>query len=189
LLWRCILVFGFQVDYMYTYVATDTRVDSLLFGCVMAIGCNPALDKESLKLSARAWAICAALALLLLLFTVIYRNQEFRQTLRYTLQGIGFFPLFFCAIRYDRWPAFRWLELPWLRGLGIISYTFYLVHERCLQSFAHLVTPSPIPKAIGGFALSVAASVLMYYLVERRFARLRRRLHRDSPVLNARVPV
>jgi peptidoglycan/LPS O-acetylase OafA/YrhL len=180
LVWRCILVFGLHANPDYIYVATDTRFDALLYGCVMAIAFNPALDEHCLRLTARAWTAIVALSMGVLAFTLVYRNPEFRQTLRYTLQGIALFPIFFCAIRYHRWPIFGWLEHPWMRGLGIISYTFYLVHEKCLQMAGRLVGHDPLWRGLLGFVFTVAVSTLMYYLVERRFAALRKKLHRES---------
>jgi peptidoglycan/LPS O-acetylase OafA/YrhL len=189
LLWRCVLVYGFHMPAVYTYVATDARLDALLFGCIMAIGFNPALDREAAQFGARTWAVALAVGCMVLLFTLAYRNPFFRSTFRYTLQGLAFFPVFFCAIRYQQWPVFRWLEHPWVRGLGIISYTFYLVHERCLQAVSHNITQQPIVKALLGFGLAVGISTAMYYLVERRFARLRKRLHEAAAAAKAPVPV
>jgi peptidoglycan/LPS O-acetylase OafA/YrhL len=112
----------------------------------------------------------------LLLVSFLYRATEFRDTLRYTLQGIALFPLFYCAIRFHRWPVFAWLDSKPMRGLGLISYTFYLSHETGLY-FGHKVAAGPAG-ALLGFVLTVAFSTACYFLIERRFARLRHKLHR-----------
>jgi peptidoglycan/LPS O-acetylase OafA/YrhL len=177
LAWRCLLVFGFGFGESYTYLATDTRLDSILYGCIMGVWLNPALDGKILEMSPRRWIGVLAIAATVLLFCFIYRNASFRETFRYSLQGLALAPLFFCAIRYPQWPVFAWLNFGWVRGLGTISYTFYLIHttaldvaERCLGGPRMLV-------AVSGFLASVAFSAAMYFLVERRMAQIRRRLH------------
>lgn len=51
LAWRCVLTFVFHVNEHYTNSATDARIDSLLFGCIMGIGLNPFLDRPSKSLA------------------------------------------------------------------------------------------------------------------------------------------
>jgi peptidoglycan/LPS O-acetylase OafA/YrhL len=176
LAWRCVLVFGLDVSGYYVYNATDTRIDSLLFGCILGLWCNPAADKPTTQLSERGWLFLGALGLALLLASFLFRGEAFRDTLRYTLQGLGLFPLFYCAIRFHRLPVFAWLDSRPMRALGLISYTFYLSHEAALE-LARQAFGDGALRAAAGFALAVGFSATCYLLVERRFARLRRRLH------------
>jgi peptidoglycan/LPS O-acetylase OafA/YrhL len=44
LIWRIFLVHGLHVPESRTYLATDTRLDSLLYGCILGVWGNPALD-------------------------------------------------------------------------------------------------------------------------------------------------
>jgi peptidoglycan/LPS O-acetylase OafA/YrhL len=177
LLWRCALVFGFGVSSYYVYNATDTRIDSLLFGCLLGVWRNPALDRAQAKIGGRGWFFLCALGVALLLVSFLWRADAFRDTLRYTLQGLGLFPLFYCAIRYSRLPVFAWLDSRPMRALGLISYTFYLSHEAALDLARKALGSDGTLRAVVGFALAVAFSGACYFLVERRFARLRRRLH------------
>jgi peptidoglycan/LPS O-acetylase OafA/YrhL len=177
LLWRCVLVLGFDVGSYYVYNATDTRLDSLLFGCLLGLWCNPALDPAPAKVGERSWIVLCVLAIGLLLVSFLYRSTAFRDTLRYSLQGIALFPLFYCAVRYHRWPIFAWLDSRPMRGLGLISYTFYLSHEASIELAGKLLGDHGPARALAGFALAVAFSAACYVLVERRFARLRRKLH------------
>ncbi len=48
LAWRCILVFGLHAHKDRVYLGTDTRVDSILAGCVLAIFKNPVLDRDAI---------------------------------------------------------------------------------------------------------------------------------------------
>lgn len=177
LLWRCVLIFDLGVSYDYTYFATDTRIDSLLYGCIMGIWLNPVLDRQFLRVSGAQWTAVLALAVGLLCVTFLYRSPNFRETLRYSLQGIALFPIFFCAVRKHTWAVFRWLELPPVRFLGLISYTFYLVHVKALGFVDRYIDAPMLIRAICGFITAVAFSSAMYFFLERHLGALRRRLH------------
>jgi len=179
LAWRCLLFFGFGVgpDRDYIYFATDTRLDSLLYGCIMGVWLNPVLGRHFVSVSNARWIGVLALATAVLGLTFLYRSESFRETFRYSLQGVALFPFFFCAVRKNQWPIFRWLETRPIRFLGLISYTFYLIHLKVLV-IVHRYTDAPMPvRALFAFALAVAFSSAMYFLVERHLGSLRRRLH------------
>jgi peptidoglycan/LPS O-acetylase OafA/YrhL len=177
LLWRCYLVMHLGVSMHRTYMATDTRLDSLLFGCMMGIWCNPSLDRDSIALRARTWAVLLCLSVVLLLVTFLFRSPEFRETFRYSLQGVALFPIFFCSIRFSSWPIFSWLELKLLRGFGMISYTFYLCHFACLRLAEQYIDRSPITRGLAAFALAIAFASASYFFLERHLGTIRRRLH------------
>ena len=44
LIWRCTLVFGMGASEFRTNYASDTRIDSLLFGCALAVYANPMFE-------------------------------------------------------------------------------------------------------------------------------------------------
>jgi peptidoglycan/LPS O-acetylase OafA/YrhL len=177
LAWRCVLIFWLDAGGLYTYHATDTRIDSLLYGCIMGLWWNPAMDKAPQRMPGVAWAVVCVAALALLLFTFAYRSEAFRDTLRYSLQGIALFPIFYCAVRYHGLPVFAWLDSRPMRALGLISYTFYLSHEACIVLTGRWLGDTGIARAAAGFALTVAFSTACYLLIEQRMAVLRRRLH------------
>jgi peptidoglycan/LPS O-acetylase OafA/YrhL len=177
LAWRCVLMLVLENGAHYNYHATDTRLDSLLYGCILALWMNPALDPAPARISPRAWGAICALALGVLVFTFLYRSPFFRETFRYSLQGIALFPLFYCAVRFHRSPLFSWLGSAPMRGLGIISYTFYLCHEACFFIAGDYLDDKGWLRTVAGFALAVTFSCACYLLIERRFADLRRRLH------------
>jgi peptidoglycan/LPS O-acetylase OafA/YrhL len=180
LAWRFALSGILENPDHYIYHATDTRLDSLLFGCIMALWMNPVLDPAPAKISDRAWSAICAGALALLAFSFLYRSQLFRDTLRYTLQGIALFPLFWCAVRFHKAPVFAWLNTRPVRALGIISYTFYLTHYAAIQIAGKALGLGGVARGVAGFVIAVAFSAACYQLIEKRFAVLRRRLHREG---------
>jgi peptidoglycan/LPS O-acetylase OafA/YrhL len=177
LLWRYVLVLVIGVSTDYIYSATDSRLDSLLFGCIMGMWWNPALDQGRVPVGKRGWTILLMLAAPLLMVGFLYRSPLFRDTWRYTLQGIALFPAFYCAVRYSEWPMFRWLESAPMRGLGKISYTFYLSQLPCIELVKRHCTYNPVVVAPLGLILALGFSTLVYFYCERPFAAVRRRLH------------
>jgi peptidoglycan/LPS O-acetylase OafA/YrhL len=181
LLWRCYIFFELGLGHSYTYLATDTRLDSLLYGCIMGMWLNPVLDQERLQLRKRT-AICLfGVGTLLLLATFAYRNDAFRETLRYSLQGVALFPIFYCAVRYPHWGIFSWLQSRVMRALGLVSYTFYLSHVAILELMKVYGPASSLLRGVLAFIATLAFSAAMYFLVEKRFANLRKRLHGPDP--------
>jgi peptidoglycan/LPS O-acetylase OafA/YrhL len=158
-----------------TGYTTDSRVDSILFGCMLGVWANPALDPP--RLSRRA---CLGLALpgsvVLLLLTFAWRENVFRETWRYTLQGLALFPIFVAVVRYPEWGPFRFLGSAILKYVALLSYSIYLVHLTVFMALEQWV-PSwgGLERSLTAFALSVAIASLLYHGVERPLARLRRR--------------
>jgi len=177
LLWRAYLVYVAGYGHDYTYLATDTRLDSLLYGCILGVWCNPALDRSERMAGKGTWLVLLLASIGLLLFTFLYRSESFREVFRYSFQGIAMFAVFYCAVRFHQWPVFSWLDSRPMRAIGLISYTFYLVHVPILELLHKYVALGKWPRAVIAFALTLAVSAAMYYFVERHLAALRKRLH------------
>jgi peptidoglycan/LPS O-acetylase OafA/YrhL len=176
LLWRFVLVTHFHSPTDRTYIASDTRMDSILFGCALAVWNNPVLDAVSLN--ERRWKYwLAPLGVALLLLSLVFRNPVFRETARYTLQGAALTLLFIAAIAFPRWWPFRVLNTKPMQKLGTLSYTLYLVHQVMLFGFEKSPLHSlPVARTVAAFAGALAFAWLVYRYVERPCAVLRRRL-------------
>jgi peptidoglycan/LPS O-acetylase OafA/YrhL len=128
MIWRFYLVA--QPDFVEarTYFATDTRIDSIVFGALLALWSNPCdgIDNSS-RMSLRHW-IWMLLSGGIFAFTLLYRDAAFRETYRYTLQGIALYPVFYVAIRYHGERLFRPLNSIILTRIGVWSYSIYLIH-------------------------------------------------------------
>jgi peptidoglycan/LPS O-acetylase OafA/YrhL len=151
LAWRIVLIFLLGAEQDRTYVASDTRVDSILAGCILAIWNNPVLDRESIddKRLAFFWLPLGAAAVLL---SIVVREFRFDQTLRYTLQSFGLMPFFIAAVRWSEHWSFRWLNLPVVRYLGLLSYSMYLMHTATLWMFERHVPFSTPGSSLRGRA-------------------------------------
>ena len=174
--WRCWLVWH-GASAAHLTMATDTRVDAILIGCMLALWRNPWLDAVPAANSRRdAWVVAACVAVLLL--TLVYRDEFFRLTVRYTLQSAAVAPLIYVAVaRAERWP-FRWLNARPLVYLGTISYTAYLSHHVILLLVAkHWPQLGWLAATLLVIALTLAVAEPMRRWVEAPCARLRKRLH------------
>jgi len=177
LAWRFILVFALGAEKDRLYVASDTRVDSILFGCALAVYGNPVLDK--VRGSDRWWKyVWLPLGLAGLLVSFLVRGFEFEQVFRYSLQGISLFPLFIVAIRYPDWAFCRILNWRPVKFVGVVSYSFYLMHPTILWAVNQWTSWHPVIQAMAGLALTLSLSTAMYFGVERPMATIRKRLSR-----------
>jgi peptidoglycan/LPS O-acetylase OafA/YrhL len=172
LVWRVLVVLDNSIADQYIFYATDTRFDSLLFGCIMGVWCNPVLDAPAALEATPGFSGKAMLVfgITLLLATMLYRAPMFQKTLRYTLQGIALFPLFWLAVRYPTWVMFRWLNWKPMRWFGGISFSFYMAHPFWLHVSGNLLHGTPA--ALLGFVLTTLFSAALYWQLERPFLML-----------------
>jgi peptidoglycan/LPS O-acetylase OafA/YrhL len=184
LAWRYWLVYHGASEARLT-MATDTRVDAILVGCIMALACNPWLDRSSTAPKIRNDVALASGCLAVLIGTLIYRNEVFRLTARYTLQSLAIAPLIFLAVaRAERLP-FRWLNARPLVYLGTISYTVYLSHHVIVLALAkHWPGLSWGVATLAGLALTLLLAEPVRRWIEVPCARLRKQLHRATVARN-----
>jgi peptidoglycan/LPS O-acetylase OafA/YrhL len=191
---RCWIVFGQGEIADYTYIASDARFDSMLFGCALAVWGNPVLDFSSGATpneppKASASALLAGLGgLLLLLVTFVVRDPAFRESIRYSLQGLGLYPLFFLAVRYPNLPLMRFLNWRPLRFVGTLSYSLYLLHQIVIYVIERNVPLPHVVQAALSLIISLLLAIAVWRLVEEPCAKLRSRLT-TAPRAPAGVPV
>jgi peptidoglycan/LPS O-acetylase OafA/YrhL len=190
LIWRIVLVAD-DADVFRTYIATDTRFDSILWGCALALGFNPAADLTGAgERQRRLWVrrlLPAGLALLA--STFIIRTPEFRETLRYTLQGVGLVPVFVVGVRWPHTFGFRVLNHRAVAFVGVLSYSLYLVHNVVMHGTHQHLPRLPRPlQALVALGLSLCISYAIYLAVERPCATLRKRLSHRSRGLRRPEP-
>lgn len=149
------------------YLLSDTRIDSLLYGCLLAVmhwrGAVP-------KLSGGRWqaSILIVLALAAILVSIGIRADWFRSTLRYSVQGGALMVLFHYAVTQPQMVAFRVLNTAPMRLIGIYSYNIYLWHYvviRLMEKHGILTGNFPI-FVIAAALMTLTISALVYHAVE-----------------------
>ena len=176
LAWRYLLVSHFHAIENRTYMASDTRFDSLLFGCALAVYKNPVLDPVTFNEKRFIW-VYIPLALIALGLTLLIRDPVFRETIRYTLQGIALTPLFIAAITFKEWKISKLLNHPTLKYLGVLSYSFYLVHHTIIEAFRHYFPDWTIMQlASVALVTSLLVSHFLFTAMEKPTSKLRHKL-------------
>ncbi|MEF3075511.1 acyltransferase [Methylobacter sp. Wu1] len=173
LVWRVHLSGAVDFNPNRTYYATDTRFDSILYGCVLALVKNPAFPTERHAMMKKHHKIVFIISLIALAFTILYRDPQFRETFRYSLQGIALMPLFYLSIKFWRSTPFKFLNVRPIKIVGVYSYSIYLIH----YIFIKLINPhtnSPIIIFALSAVLAIAYAAIMDKYVERFFKDLRK---------------
>jgi peptidoglycan/LPS O-acetylase OafA/YrhL len=168
-------------------MGSDTRIDSILFGCALAVWSSPVKDK--LVLNERRWQfLYVPAAIVLLLLCVIARSNVFRETIRYSVQGIALTLLFIAAIRYPLWTPMRVLNTKTFVFVGALSYSLYLLHFAVIIGIQkNYPGANPVEQGVLALCMSVALSWLIYVVIEKPCAKLRRRLTASRPARGALV--
>lgn len=180
LIWRITLVLHDPTE-ARTYYASDTRVDSIIYGALLALWVNPTSQSRRPMLL-HEWTLLV-MGLGLLLITLIYRDATFRETFRYSLQGIALLPIFYFSIRFHDNLLFRQLNSTLMTRIGIWSYSIYLIHYVLINA---IVANSPgfanRPFLLFTVALSVSCcyAAAIDHFVDPYFRRLRGRDRRES---------
>ncbi|WP_051228836.1 acyltransferase family protein [Pleomorphomonas oryzae] len=186
--YRLVLVLGGYIDvsaqHPYTYLASEARFDSIAYGAALAFMCQ-----RSWELSrGRGLAVGVAGGLLLLL-TLLVRGDVFRETIRYSIQGVALLLIFMALYRSVAWDwTMSILESPLFRRLGVLSYGAYLWHFEYLF-LADYVLDNTLPVSTVGRLLYVAcglifsfgAAELSYRLIAQPMQALRRRFSMRAP--------
>ncbi len=187
LTYRLFLVFGGYADvsaqHPYTYLASEARFDSIAYGAALAFLCQ------------RAWELPRGKGLavgmaggLLLLMTLAVRNDVFRETVRYSIQGVALLLVFMAIYRSAAWDwTMSILEAPLMRRLGVLSYGAYLWHFEYLFLASYVFGDEPPATAgsrllylVCGLVFSFVVAELSYRCIARPMLTLRHRFSMRS---------
>ncbi len=189
-LWRIFVSSTLGMEGEYTYQATECRLENIAWGCLLAVMLDGA-PRDNARLGWFVGWHWVAIGLAAIVFTLIFRDEGFRATWRYSIQGAALFVLVLnlYALRGARF-AIDWLEIKPLRWIGRLSYSLYLWHWPMVW-IAYKISGitlggqerlSPIMMVIVVmFAFGFA--MLSYYGVERPLFALRKRFG-GTPVEN-----
>ena len=173
LIWRCYLVFVKHLpitNFGWTYVASDCRFDSILWGCMLAIVTNPWFGDGGRWLQKLKGPLAGS-GLALIVLTLLWRDPYWRETFRYTIQSVALYPIFYYCVASADNLSVRWLSSTPMRWLGWTSYSMYLVHMMVLSVLA-MVGLHSVARGLFAFAISMAYATAMRLLVETPIRRL-----------------
>lgn len=175
LLWRSILAYALHANPARIYLYTDTRFDSILLGCLLAVAANPLFDgiPQWFKARPRFYGVGCAIAVM-----IVEHIPVVNRALSYTLIGLLLFPVFWFAVSYSSDPYSNWLNAGWLRTIGRWSYALYLGHAVIISIVEHQTHVGPTTAAILAAAPVLLFGYLMEKLVEKPCYRLRNRFLR-----------
>jgi peptidoglycan/LPS O-acetylase OafA/YrhL len=189
LAWRIVARFILLAPTEYTYMATDCRIDSILYGALLrTLFETPWAEAAIRMLRTRSARL---LALLTLLATLLIRDDDFRETIRYSIQGLALMPIF-TAVLSDPSTAWhrRFLSNGTMVLIGRLSYSIYLLHLFCRTPgeayFGSIYDWGP---TISGLVLTGAAAYGIYIFIERPLALLRRRFRATSATKSEPAPL
>ena len=122
--------------------------------------------------------------------TFVPRDEVFRQTVRYSLQGGALFVVFSYILSRRSVLLSRLLASAPVVWVGLVSYTLYLCHMAIYAAVQTTLQVGPIMAGVIGAPLAFAYAYLMREFVEVPILRWRRR-HRaevsspgEEPILN-----
>lgn len=172
---------GVNLEYRL-YLGTDTRLDAILFGCLLAWLASRPKPWAQRLLRHPATLVAGGL---LVLGSLLYRDPAFRDTWRYSVQSLGIL-LALGALLFS--PAAGWLRallrLPPLLLLGRMSYVIYLTHWLAFCIACHWQGVSldsefqsfPPGWYLINLPLTVVLAAAFYWGLEKPVARLRHRM-------------
>ncbi len=159
----------------YTGMATECRIDAILFGAMTAVLWN---RHGSAFVDRMTRPGIVAVALAAIVVSMLIRDPFFRATFRYTLQEFALVPLVLAATISTRYGFIqRVLNSAPMVHIGKLSYSLYLWHLAGLAAGEALM-PGAGVKFVAAMALGWAATYLFatcsYRFVEMPFFGLRR---------------
>ncbi|MFZ6870999.1 acyltransferase family protein [Undibacterium sp. Di27W] len=177
LAWRVYLVLGVGLDnlpHYRIYTGTDTRADSILYGAALSI-ILARYPQFFARLSRLQTFLCGVF---LLVLTLAIRNEAFRESLRYSLQGVALFYMLPMLV-FEKNALNSFLQSSPVVYLGRISYSLYLYHWLVTHSVAHFFPEAATWLRISLISLlSLLLAHLSYRYIEQTFQRLGHKLMR-----------
>ena len=180
LAWRIYLVAQPGYETQRTYYSSDTRVDSIVYGCLLALVANPARagSREAANLLMPIPLMMLALSAAALALSIVWRDPIFRETYRYSLQGLALMPFFYYSVRFSAHFPFTLLNTAMVARIGVYSYAMYLIHHVVIyfvdRNLPWLFEKKPL-LVLTTFAIAIFYASLLEVHVDSYFRRLRRK--------------
>jgi len=173
-LWRSYIAFGTNLPAEdYNYMMTDARLDSLAWGCLLSVLLH--IKGSASYFKKFIGLIPTVLGFAGLAASFLIRDDSFRYTLRFSLQGLSIFVL---VLNLYYWKAldFAFNILDWkpLAWVGTVSYALYLWHVPLIDLFVRGFGDT-MGSRVAAVAFSVATAAFSFRYVEKPFIAMRRK--------------
>ena len=172
IIWRSTAYTVIGMNVAYVYNSFETRFDSLAIGCLLAVvtqyhHCRLFFAKLS------DYVFPSFILLAALIYLHMYGGSLYRYTIGLSISALFVALLLPQLMLQSSKIYWRWLELPAIRHVGIISYAMYLWHGRCIELVHKLGAESAISKTIWGTVVCIIVSSASYFIIEAYFLRLK----------------
>ncbi|MBV9511883.1 MAG: acyltransferase [Caulobacteraceae bacterium] len=155
----------------FFHFRTECRLDLLAMGVILACACE--LDAGRSWLARHAKPPMLAAGLVGLLACLLIRGEAFRETLRYSVEGVSIVLVISAVLISGGWIA-SVLNHPALRFIGRLSYSLYV-----WSMFGAWVGQFAAPgvfQTLTEFAVTFASALTSYSVLEAPLMKWRRRL-------------
>jgi len=180
--WRALLGHR-HVALSWLYQGLDTRADSILMGCVLALVTSWRLMPDSAPVAmGRRWAGAAGAIGLCLLFAGARYPRDFEEHFASTLTALAA-TLVICQLLSPGSRLARFFETRPLVGIGRISYGLYLWHFPVFFALGVLPGAGFDPVSLGfAWLITFAVCIVSFKFLELPALSLKSRLAGQSPV-------
>ncbi|MEI7628232.1 MAG: acyltransferase [Bacteroidota bacterium] len=181
----CFLALAARLNLVYThpldpqnaegriYFSTHTRMDAILYGCIAALLLFKV--KSRLYLFCLKNRIALSIALVILLTTFLIRGPFFRNTLRFTLQGLSLLIIIPFLERWNNPIKKMVFENRLIILIGKISYSLYLFHWIVLKIANHYLPEFSFYWQLVYWPISILLGLISYFFLERTFIAMRKK--------------
>ena len=174
LAWRIGLHSVLDASWDRIYLATDTRADAILWGCLLAIGWNPATGNGFPKAKEWAWGYFLVGA------AGLYVVREMSETVAYivgvSLESAALMFVFTAVISAPTSLFGKILNWRPLAFLGVLSYSLYLTHRAVLFLVAEHTSLSLWWVAGISLVIGLVVSYVVYRFIEKPMIRVGKRV-------------
>ena len=151
------------------YFSSHTRFDSIAFGCLFAL-IYPTINFTRVN---NLWFLIISVTIII--FSLTYRDWLFRQTYRYSIQGIGLMIFFIFLFNVKHGLLLTVLESKILVFIGKLSYSIYLFHWLAIQFANFYFIPFTVYWYLIFGIITIAFSFFSYYFIENPFVKYRKK--------------
>ena len=165
---------------------TDTRFDAMLYGCLMSLLLFQSTGARLIKFIGNKWVM--ALALSLIVLSVVIRSDAFRESWRYSIQGIAFFIIIPSILHNNLYSSIKkFFSTTWLIKIGKLSYSLYLFHwlGLCIASHFHSYNRTNLVWLTTAVSTTIVLSLISYHCIEIPTIRLRKRFGSNASMQNS----